>query len=171
MSKACKPPSTRAILIYFEFRSKPSLIAVICMNRHTPNKLFATKYCFFILGDDSSFFFLIISLFFVFFVILLLLIFTKTMLLLSFYFINFFFIKIIFIFSCSGMFRNVPECSVSRVLSTPKVLCLQNLTHLKLGLISGYRRHCTTRFSEDVLVVETSYQMLEVLAFCDRERA
>ena len=141
------------------------------MNRHTPNKLFATKYCFFILGDDSSFFFLIISLFFVFFVILLLLIFTKTMLLLSFYFINFFFIKIIFIFSCSGMFRNVPECSVSRVLSTPKVLCLQNLTHLKLGLISGYRRHCTTRFSEDVLVVETSYQMLEVLAFCDRERA
>ena len=119
MSKACKPPSTRAILIYFEFRSKPSLIAVICMDRHAPNKLFATKYCFLILGDDSSFFFLIISLFFVFFVILLLLIFTKTMLLLSFYFINFFFIKIIFIFSCSGMFRNVPECSVSRVLSTP----------------------------------------------------
>ena len=27
--------------------------------------------------------------------------------------------KIIFIFSCSGMFRNVPECSVFRVLSTP----------------------------------------------------
>ena len=110
MSKACKPPSTRAILIYFEFRSKPSLIAVICMDRHTPNKLFATKCCFLILGDDSSFFFLIISLFFVFFVILLLLIFTKTMLLLSFYFINFF---VIF------MFRDVPECSVSRVLSTP----------------------------------------------------
>ena len=27
--------------------------------------------------------------------------------------------KIIFIFSCSGMFRNVPECSMFRVLSTP----------------------------------------------------
>ena len=26
--------------------------------------------------------------------------------------------KIIFIFSCSGMFRDVPECSVFRVLST-----------------------------------------------------
>ena len=73
------------------------------------------------------------------------------------------------------MFRDVPECSgmfrVAGFIDAPKVLCLQNLTHLKLGLISGYRRHCTTRFSEDVLVVETSYQMLEVLAFCDRERA
>ena len=32
------------------------------------------------------------------------------MLLLLFYYI-FFFVKIIFIFSCSGMFRNVPACS------------------------------------------------------------
>ena len=57
-------------------------------------------------------------------------------------------------------------------IDAPKVLCLQNLICLKLGLISGfYRRHFTKRFSEDVLVVETSYQMLEVLAFCDRERA
>ena len=105
----------------FEFRSKPSLITVICMDRHSPNKLFATKYCFIILGNDSSFFSLIISLFFVFFllfyVILLLLIFTKTLLLLSLYLI--FFHEITFIFSCSGMFRHVPECSVFRVLSTP----------------------------------------------------
>ena len=28
--------------------------------------------------------------------------------------------KIIFIFSCSGMFRHVPECSMFRILSTPK---------------------------------------------------
>ena len=51
------------------------------------------------------------------------------MLLLSFFLINFFFMKITFIFSCSGMFRdvpgcsgmfpNVPECSMFRVLSTP----------------------------------------------------
>ena len=27
--------------------------------------------------------------------------------------------KIIFSFSCSGMFQNVPECSMFRVLSTP----------------------------------------------------
>ena len=31
----------------------------------------------------------------------------------------FFFMKIIFIFSCSGMFRDVPECSMFLVLSTP----------------------------------------------------
>ena len=112
VSKARKPLSPRAILIYFEFRSKPPLITVICMDPHSPDKLFAIKYCFLILGDDSSFFFLIISLFSVFFllfyVILLLLIFTKTMLLLSFYLSNFFFMKITFSFSCSGMFRDVP---------------------------------------------------------------
>ena len=32
----------------------------------------------------------------------------------------FLFMKDIFIFSCSGMFRDVPECSMFRVLSTPK---------------------------------------------------
>ena len=34
----------------------------------------------------------------------------------------------------------------------------------------GSRRHSTTRFSENVEVAETSYQMLEVLSFCDQER-
>ena len=82
------------------------------MDPHSPNKLFATKYCFLILGDDTSFYFLIISLvfrlfffFLLFFVILLLLFFTKTMLFLSFYLINFVFMKLTFIFSCFGMFR------------------------------------------------------------------
>ena len=113
----------------FEFRSKPSLITVICMDPHSPNKLFETKYCrFLILGNDSSFFSLIISLFFVFFffgyfyVILLLLIFTKTMLLLSLYLTFFFSWKLLLFFhvpECSGMFRHVLECSVFRVLSTP----------------------------------------------------
>ena len=57
-------------------------------------------------------------LFLLFYVILLLLVFTKIILLLLFYF-YFFFMKIIFIFSCSGIFRDVPVCSVFRVLSTP----------------------------------------------------
>ena len=35
----------------------------------------------------------------------------------------------------------------------------------------GSRRHSTPSFSENVVVAETSYQMLEVLSFCDRERA
>ena len=39
------------------------------------------------------------------------------MLLLTFYFI--FFHENYFYFLCSGMFRNVPECSMFRVLSTP----------------------------------------------------
>ena len=32
------------------------------------------------------------------------------------------------------------------------------------------RYHPTSRFSENVIVAETSYQMLEVLSFCDLER-
>ena len=35
---------------------------------------------------------------------------------------------------------------------------------------SGSRRHSSTSFSENVVVAETSYQMLEILSFCDRER-
>ena len=54
-----------------------------------------------------SFFFFIFR-FYVMLFILLLLIFTKIISLL-FYFI--FFMKITVIFSCSGMFRDVPECS------------------------------------------------------------
>ena len=107
--KAWKPSSSRPILIYFEFRSKPSLISVICMDPHSPNKLLATKYCFLILVDDTSFFFflsffLFLFCFFCFCYCTLLLIFTKIILLLSFFFMNFF-----FIFSCSGIFRNVPR--------------------------------------------------------------
>ena len=58
-----------------------------------------------------------------FYVILLLSILTRIILLLFFYLINFFFMKIVFVFSCSGMFRDVPECSVFRVLSTPSLQC------------------------------------------------
>ena len=66
--ESLKTPSSRPILIYFEFTSKPSLITVIWMDRHSPKKFIATKYCFFILRDDTSFFFflsLYVSLFFV----------------------------------------------------------------------------------------------------------
>ena len=86
------------------------------MDSYSPNKLFAIKYCFLILGDEFLFLnhFLIFRVFlniFLFYFILLLLIFTKSILLLSFYLIIFFFMKITLIFSCSGMFRHVPECS------------------------------------------------------------
>ena len=110
---------------HFEFRSKPSLITVICMNPRSPNKLFATKYSFLILVDDTSFF-LFISLFLsLFFLVLFYVIinFYKN----NFTIIIFFFITIFFYFfmlvrdvpGVSGMFRHVPEWSVFRVLSTP----------------------------------------------------
>ena len=66
--ESLKTPTSRPILIYFELRSNPSLITVICKDPHSPNKLFATKYCFLILEDDISFFF-IIPLFFVYFLL------------------------------------------------------------------------------------------------------
>ena len=117
--ESLKTPSSRPILIYFEFRSKPSLITVICMDPHSPNKLFATKYCFLILGDDTSFFFFI-SLFFVFFF------FSLFYVIINFYKNHFiiiiiiillflFFLWKIFLFflvpACSGIFRIVPACS------------------------------------------------------------
>ena len=35
----------------------------------------------------------------------------------------------------------------------------------------GSRRHSATSFSQSVVVAGTSYQILDVLAFCSRERA
>ena len=120
MSKAWKPPSSRPILICFEFRSKPSLITVICMDPHSPNKLFATKYCFLILGDE----FLFRNHFFIFrfFVVVILCFsviinFYKNYVIIIILFNWFFFHENYFYFFmfrdvplCSGMFRNVPCC-------------------------------------------------------------
>ena len=47
---------------------------------------------------------------------------------------------------------------------------------MRLGSVNlarkrGSRPNSTTTFSESVVVAGTSYQMLDVLAFCNRERA
>ena len=98
-----KTLSSSPILICFEFRGKPSRVTVICMNHHSPNKFIATKYCFLILGDDTSvFFFLFLSFLCYFFVV------KKYMYI--FFTLFIFFHENFFIFSCSGMFQNVP-CS------------------------------------------------------------
>ena len=122
MSKAWKLPSSRPILIYFEFTSK-SFAWTLTRPTNYLRQNIVFSY------SEMSFFFLIISLFFVFFllfyVILLLLIFTKTMLLLSFYLINFFYENYFYfcmfrdVPGCSWMFRNVPGCSMFHVLLTP----------------------------------------------------
>ena len=39
------------------------------------------------------------------------------------------------------------------------------------GKTGDSSRHSTTSFSVNVVVAKTSYQMLEVFSFCDRERA
>ena len=81
-----------------------------------------TSNCFLILGDDTSFFFFIFFLFFLLLLLLLLLFYViinfKKYIFHFFIFFRYFFYEFFFIFSCSGMFRNVPECSMFRVLST-----------------------------------------------------
>ena len=99
---------------HFEFRSKPSLITVICMDPRSPNKLFATKYSFLILVDDTSFFLFIslfLSLFFFWCYFTLLLIFTKIILPSLFFFHHNFFLFFYVSPGCSSSFRNVPACS------------------------------------------------------------
>ena len=74
-----------------------------------------TKYCFLIVGEDTRFiFFLYFS--FSFYVFMSILVIYKVYLL-SYLFLAgapvscYYFFKILKIFSCSGMFRNVPACS------------------------------------------------------------
>ena len=68
-------------------------------------------------------------------------------------------------------------CKVVVLLIKPIVFLTFSLPSaswdLKVPILAGKRgsrRHSTTSFSENVEVAETSYQMLEVLSFCDRER-
>ena len=126
-------------LWYFEFRSKPSLITVICMDPHSPNKLIATKCCFLKLGDDTNFLF--VNYFFVFrFFLFVFINFYKNYFIIIILFIWFFFfmkiMKIIFIFPCFGMLRYVPACSgfyrrpfhthVDRIFSISSKLSIAN---------------------------------------------
>ena len=93
-------------LWYFEFRSKPLHITVICMDPHSPNKLIATKCCFLKLGDDTNFLFVNYFFVFRFFFCLFLLIFTKIIL-----FIWFFFSWKLWKLFFFSMFRDAPVCS------------------------------------------------------------
>ena len=113
------PPSPRItlrpILIYFEFRGKPSL-TVIFMDPHSPNKLIVTKCCFLILGNDTSFFFFL-SFFFVF-----MLCYDMLCYLLCYYKVvnkNYFIIILFHFFHRNYfnffMFRDVSECSICRL--------------------------------------------------------
>ena len=79
------------------------------MDPHSPNKLFATKYCFLILVDDTSFFFFI-SLFLFFLVLFYVIInFYKNHFIFFFFHDNFF--LFFYVPGCSWSFRNVPAYS------------------------------------------------------------
>ena len=98
--ESVKAPSSRPILKYFEFRSKPSLITVICMDPRPTNYLRQNNFFSYPEMIRVSFFYSFLFPFFCYFTLLL--IFTKIIII-----IIFSFMKIIFIFF---MFRNVP-CS------------------------------------------------------------
>ena len=62
----------------------------------------------------------------------------------------------------------------TQVLFLSDVLVAVAALDLKVPILAGklsIRRHSTTSFTENVVMAEMSYQMLEVLSFCDRERA
>ena len=125
VSKAWKPPSSRPVWKYFEFRNKPSLITVISMDPCPTNYLrqnIVFSYPEIIRVSFSLFLSLSV---FCYFTLLLTFIKIILLLLLLFLFYLFIFMKIIFIFSCSGMFRNVQDCSMFLVLSTPTKKCLK----------------------------------------------
>ena len=123
------PISSRPILIYFEFREKPLLITVICVDPHSHNKILfphTRRWCSFFFFIYLSFVFMIC---FAILFSLLLLIFTKSIIII-------FIIIILFIdfsyknyvnFSWTGMFRKIPECTVFLVLSTTEYLLFQVL--------------------------------------------
>ena len=129
MSKAWKPPSSRPILIYFEFRSKPSLVTVISMDPRPTNYLrqnIVFSYPEMIRLSFSFFLSLFVFCYFTLFLI----------------FIKFFFIIIILLiyfrenYFYFFMFRDVPECFVFLVLSTPELTSKERLIIWNLNLRS-----------------------------------
>ena len=107
MRKAWNPPFLRPILIYFEFRSKPSLITVICMDPRPTNYL--RENIFFSYPEMIRVSFSLFLSFSFSCYITLLLIFTKNILLLLLLLLLLLFSWKLFLFfhfpGCSGMFR------------------------------------------------------------------
>ena len=118
MSKAWKPPSSRPILIYFEFRSKPSLITVISMDPRP------TNYCDKILFSHTQRWYEFLFLYFFLFLFILFIYFREN---------NCYFFMFRDVPECSGMFRNVPCSGFYR---RPKEIGGCNLSE-KVVLISG----------------------------------
>ena len=96
-----------------------------------------------------SFFFLIISLFFVFFVVVILCYFViinfyKNYVIISILFNYFFFMKITVIFSCSGMFQDVPACS--GMFHVPGFIDALSYNHMWSSRVVAYRKQKTKEY-------------------------
>ena len=102
-----KPPSSRPILIYFEFRSKPSLISV--MHGPSPHNFICDKILFSHTRRWLEFLFLYFFLFRFFVILRYYQFLTKNILLLSLFFFfhenYFYFFRFRDVPACSGMFR------------------------------------------------------------------
>ena len=122
--ESLKTPSSRPILIYFEFRSKLSFEWTL--TRPTNFNLLRQNI---VLSYSEripvSFSWLLFFFFFCYFTFINFL--QKSFY--YYYFIIFFFLKIIFIFSCSGVFRDVPECS--GFYRRPFIIYILRNTHQK----------------------------------------
>ena len=123
VSKAWKPSSSRLISIYFEFRSKPSLITVICMNpRSLAQQILICCDKILFSHTQRGYQFLFLD-YFIIFRFLLLLLFYVIINFYKKYFIIFILLLLFFHenYFYFFMFRNVPECSMLLVLSTPNL--------------------------------------------------
>ena len=162
--KAWKLPSSRLILIYFKFRSKPSLITVICMDPHSPNKLFATKYCFLILGDEflflNHFFIFRLFFFFCYFMSFCYYLFLQKLCYYYHVLINFFSWKLLLFFhvpACSGMFH------VPGFIDAPTVTTL-NGTNLCHNELRNFHMKFSVRFTTSFQSLRFDWQLRNEIA-------
>ena len=128
--------------MYFEFRSKPSLITVISIDPRPSN--YSRQNIVFSYPEMIRVFFSLFLSFSAFLLFYVIINFYKN----YFIIIIIFFMKIIFIFSCSGMFRNVQACfgmfRVPVFIDRPAFICCQLTVNEKVFFVA-YCKCCQQR--------------------------
>ena len=148
------PPPCDPFSIDFVFRGKPSLITVICMDPHLPNKLIVTKYCCLIHRDDTSFLFFLylFSRFCVMLCYFYLFCYYRFFAKLNYYYyyyytlILFFYKKLIYFFAssvmfwdrCSGFYRRPTKESGSILTSYHQDWCQEIKLFFVASIFSGF---------------------------------
>ena len=126
-----------------------------------------TKYCFLILGEDTRFiFFIYFS--FLFYAFMPIFVIYKVFLLPYFNVIIIIFLQFLKFFhvpGCSGMFWNVPACSMFRVLSTPVCESYQLRPETLEGLFNPH----PARWKNKTMSSEIGFPTLTSGAFLNQE--